>query len=193
MLGHLVEVVDLAPVEDPLAVGLGAGQHARVGAGRDQDDVALQLLADLAVGVRDLDAMGGEAADLVGEPPCPATIRTPSPARRAWMSADWAIARALTRSFTVARSTLTVAVGALQPEDGGVAHDVMAPAAAMRVLDGHAVGEHADAPDAVALDDGDLGPELGGDQRGLVAGRSAADDHDAGHGPFPGAEPTFGT
>ena len=31
------------------------------------------------------------------------------------------------------------------------------------------------------------GTELRGDQRGLVAGRSAADDHDAGHGSFPGA------
>jgi hypothetical protein len=52
----------------------------------------------------------------------------------------------------------------------------MAPAEAMKV------GEHAGAPDAVPLDDGDVGTELGGDERGLVAGRATADDHDAGHG-----------
>ena len=51
VLGHLLELVDVAPVEDPLAVGLGAGQHPRVGAGGDEDDVALQLLGDPAVGV----------------------------------------------------------------------------------------------------------------------------------------------
>jgi hypothetical protein len=45
-----------------------------------------------------------------------------------------------------------------------------------------AVGEHAGATQPVPLDDGDLGPELCGDQGGLVAGRSPADDHDAGHG-----------
>ena len=44
VLGHLREVVDVAPVEDPLAVGLGARQHARVGAGGDEDDVGLQRL-----------------------------------------------------------------------------------------------------------------------------------------------------
>ena len=45
-------------------------------------------------------------------------------------------------------------------------------------LAGHAVGEHRRAADAVGVDDGDLGAELGGDQGGLVAARAAADDDD---------------
>ena len=42
----------------------------------------------------------------------------------------------------------------------------------------HAVGEHAGPAEAVPLDDGDLGAELGGDQGRLVAARAAADDGD---------------
>ena len=82
-------------------------------------------------------------------------------------------------------------LGALQAEDGGVADGGHGAGGGDEGLRGDAVGEHAGAPDAVPLDDGDLGPELCGDQGGLVAGRSAADDHDAGHGSFPGAERTF--
>ena len=42
----------------------------------------------------------------------------------------------------------------------------------------HAVGEHRGAADAVGVDDGDVGAELGGDERGLVAAGAAADDDD---------------
>ena len=189
VLGHLLEVVDVAPVEDPLAVGLGAGQHARVGAGRDEDDVALQLLGDLR---RRRPATSTWCAarprTSSASRPCPETIRTPSPARRAWMSADWAMARPLTRWLTDARSRPTVARSApCSPRTAESRTDVMAPGGGDEGLGRDAVGEHAGAPDAVALDDGDLGTELRGDQRGLVAGRSAADDDDAGHGSFPGA------
>ena len=48
-------------------------------------------------------------------------------------------------------------------------------------LAGHAVGEHGRAAEPVAVDDGDLGAELGADERGLVPARSAADDHHARH------------
>jgi hypothetical protein len=83
-------------------------------------------------------------------------------------------------------------LGALQAEDGGVAHRCHGTGGGDEGLGRDAVGEHAGPTDAVPFDDGDLGTELRGDQRGLVAGRSAADDHDAGHGSFPGAERTFG-
>jgi hypothetical protein len=73
-------------------------------------------------------------------------------------------------------------VGAVQAEDGGLAHRRRRAGGRDERLRGHAVGQHAGAADAVALDHGDLGTELCGDQGGLVAGRSAADDHDAGHG-----------
>ena len=48
VLGQLLQVIELAPVQDSLAVGLGVGQHPRAGAGGDQHDVGPQL-ADGAV------------------------------------------------------------------------------------------------------------------------------------------------
>ena len=42
----------------------------------------------------------------------------------------------------------------------------------------HAVGEHRGAADAVAVDDGHRGAEVGGDERGLVAPGAAAEDDD---------------
>src|SRR3712207_9523561 len=51
VLGPLVEVVELLPVEDPLAVRLGGGQRPRRGAGRHQHGVGLEdLLAAVARG-----------------------------------------------------------------------------------------------------------------------------------------------
>ena len=43
---HLVEVVDLLPGEDPLAVGLRRRQRAGRGAGRDQDRVGAQICSE---------------------------------------------------------------------------------------------------------------------------------------------------
>ena len=51
---------------------------------------------------------------------------------------------------------------------------------AISVLLGTQSVSTAEPPSAVGVDDGDLGAELGGDQRGLVAARAAADDDDAG-------------
>ena len=48
-------------------------------------------------------------------------------------------------------------------------------------LAGHAVGEHRGAAEAVGVDDGHVGAELGGHQGGLVPARAAADDDDAIH------------
>ena len=52
-------------------------------------------------------------------------------------------------------------------------------------LAGHAVGEHRRAAEPVAVDDGHLGAELGRHQGGLVAARSATDDHDTSHAAHP--------
>ena len=57
----------------------------------------------------------------------------------------------------------------------------------MRVLEGTQSVSTLAPPMPSRSIDGDLRTELRGDQRGLVAGRSAADDDDAGHGSFPGA------
>ena len=54
---HLVEVVDLLPGEDPLAVGLRGLERARGGAGGDQDGVRLERLLGPAVDRGDHDLL----------------------------------------------------------------------------------------------------------------------------------------
>ena len=54
-------------------------------------------------------------------------------------------------------------------------------AVAIRVLLGHAVGEHRGAAEPVGVHDRDLGAELGGHQGRLVAAGSATDDHHTSH------------
>ena len=185
VLGHLVELVDVAPVEDPLAVRLGARQHARVGAGGDEDDVALQLVGHRALGVDDLHPVRGQPADLVGEPAL--TGDDPHALADQPLVDVGRLRHRQALDAVVDRGQVEPdrgQVGALQPEDGGVAHRRHGAGGGDERLGGDAVGEDAGAADAVPLDDGDLRTQLGGDQRGFVAGRSAADDHDAGHGSF---------
>ena len=43
----------------------------------------------------------------------------------------------------------------------------------------HAVGQHAGATEPVGVHDGDLRPELGGHQGGLIAARATTENHDA--------------
>src|SRR5207253_5886737 len=67
--GQLGQVVQLAPGEDALAVGFGAGEHAGQGAGGDQDRVGFYLLVacldraravQAAVPLDHLDVLGGD-------------------------------------------------------------------------------------------------------------------------------------
>ena len=168
---HLVEVVDLLPGQDPLAVRLGGGQRARRGAGGDQDGVGAQDLLG-AVGVSTTTRSGPARL------PRPWRTWTPSFSSRRAMSSLCAWASALTRWLTRARSTRTPSspdhhaelVGA-----GDVGHQL---GGRDQRLAGHAVGEHRRAAQPVGVDDRDLGAELGGDQGGLVAARAAADDDD---------------
>src|SRR6185437_16684597 len=66
VLGQLGEVVQLAPGEDALAVGLGVVEDAGGGAGGDEDDVGGEDLA-AAVGCAGLDRVQPARARLVGE------------------------------------------------------------------------------------------------------------------------------
>ena len=66
VLGQFGEVVELAPVQDALAVGHRVGQHARAGAGGDQHHVGLQH-ADLAVRCGDLHPVVRHAGHVVDE------------------------------------------------------------------------------------------------------------------------------
>jgi hypothetical protein len=179
VLRQLLELVELTPVEDALAVGDRAGQHARGGTGGDQDDVGGQLLG--AVLRRDGDLVGREAGLVVAE---------------AGFADDDADAFALDAGADVGglgqREALHPAVDGrevdarvghvgVDAELAQVVHLRQRARARDERLRGNAVVEDAGAAQAVALDDRDVGPVLGCDQRGFVTGRAPAHDHDPGH------------
>ena len=76
LLGQLVEVVDLLPGEDALAVGLRVGQHPRVRAGGDEHGVGLEPR-------RSPSAAGDHAARAVEPAGAARASRTPSRSSRA--------------------------------------------------------------------------------------------------------------
>ena len=179
VLGQLLQLVELAPVEDALAVGHRAGQDARGGAGGDQDDVGRQLLG--ALGRRHGDLVGREAGLFVAE---------------AGFADDDADAFALDAGADVGglgqREALDPAVHGREVDAGvgqvgvdaelaEVVHLRQRARARDERLRRDAVVEDAGAAQAVPLDDRDVGPVLGCDQRGFVAGRAPAHDHDPGH------------
>ena len=92
-LGQGVEVVDLLPGEDALAVGAGGVRDPRGGAGRDEHDVGLELL-----GARPTSRRAPRSGTSAG--PC-RRARAPRPPRGGWqMSALCAAASASTRRLT---------------------------------------------------------------------------------------------
>jgi hypothetical protein len=171
--GQLGQVVELPPVQDALAVGFGAGEHAGQRAGGDQDRVGLDLLlsgqdpagaVQAAVRGDHLDVLGGDpGGDVAGLSPGQVgdPLVQPHGVDRVQAAAGDAEARAPVEQRH--------RVGGL---DEG--------------LGGYAVGEHAGAAEPVRIDDGDVGAELGGDEGGLVAAGAAAEDRDSlawqGHG-----------
>ena len=155
VLGQLGEVVELAPGEDALAVGLGVVEHARGGAGGDQHDVGGEHLA-AAVGRAGLDGVQPRALGSSANAAVPRMIRTPSRSTRARTSADWAMARLLTRALTRGRSTPIASRSTVHAEVGGAAELDPHPGGGDERLGRDAVVEHAGAAHAVALDDGDV-------------------------------------
>ena len=120
--------------------------------------------------------------------PVPASTVTPSAARRAPMSRDCAAASARIRRLTAVSSATESETSSpswssrCTPRSDAVSNWLMKSAVEMRVLDGHAVGEHRGTADAVPVDHGHGGTEVGGDERGLVATGAAAEDHYGGFG-----------
>ena len=170
--GSSVERVDLGPGEDPLAVGLGVRQLARMGAGGEQDHVGVEgLLAVGGLGDHPVRSVQPAAADR------PARRSPAAPARRCRRTGAWPAPS--TRWLTAARSTWTTASaspGSLaapnrRPSSADSLTSVITSAVAIKVLDGHAVGEHRGAAEPVGVDQGDLATELAADQRRLVARR----------------------
>ncbi len=169
--GRLVERVDLLPGQDPLPVGHGRVERARRGAGRQQHGVRLERLL-----LAPVDRGGDDASARPSRRPRARSTRTPSRVSRRSMSADWACASRSTRSLTCSRS---VDQGPLEADAellglGHVGHQL---GRRDQGLAGHAVGEHRGAADAVGVDDGDVGPELGRHQRCFVPAGTATDHH----------------
>ena len=101
------------------------------------------------------------------------------------MSADWSAASFLTRLVDPGEvdddlvrgvALVVLEADAELRRPGQVGHQL---GGGDQGLAGDAVGHHRRPAEAVAVDHGHLGAELGGHQRGLVAAGSAADDHDA--------------
>ena len=155
--GTSVEVVDLLPGEDPLAVGLrrSAACAARHRSRRSTASASRISLA--AVGQVDHDPVGAvEAAAARGRP------ARPRGSSRRPMSEDWSAASCLTRSLTRPRSTTTWCAASpswsskLTPSSRRrreVGHQL---GGGDQGLAGHAVGEHRRAAEPVGVDDGDL-------------------------------------
>ena len=132
-LRQLVEVVDLLPGEDPLAVGLGAGRR-RAGAHRWRRGRRRRRTPRCCRRRRSRRRGTGPRGCRA-----PRTTRTPSRSRRAWMSSDWAAASRFTRSLTAARSTETRpgagrSAAMRTPRSPLSAARVITSAVAMRVL-----------------------------------------------------------
>ena len=115
--------------------------------------------------------------------PRPATSVTPSLRSWAAMSADCAPRQRLDAVVDLRQRDLGVLDVDVEAEIGRPAQLGAHAGRGDERLGRHAVAQHARAADAVGVDDGDLGDlgsAGGGDERRLVAGGPAADDHDAG-------------
>jgi hypothetical protein len=156
MLGQLVQVVELAPVQDPLTVGFGAGQDPRAGAGGDEHHVGLQGALP-AVVAGDLDGVGGQALHLVDQLTAPGDQR------------DTRVDELLGDVGGLGgRQPLDPLVDLVQRRRGVLELDGVAQVGGAAQLGAHTgrgderlgrdtVVEHAGTADAVGVDDGDVG------------------------------------
>ena len=168
--GGSVEVVDVAPGQDALAVGHRGGQRARRAAGGEQHDVGLDRL-DAPRRRRPPPRRGARARGWsAAKRPAPRDQRRrPRAPAASAMSSDCWRASALIRPLTAARSTdVSAPAAGAEPDPRRVAQRGDPVAGGDQRLARHAVGEHAGPAEPVAVDHGDLGAELRGDQRRLV-------------------------
>ena len=177
-LGEFVQVVDLGPVQDALAVRAGGGQLARVGADRQQDGVGLDGLG--ALGGQDLDGVvvqqppgADQDADVqVFQPGLDVLGLLPGQPQQAVV--DVLEVRAHRRGKVAAVDV------ELHAQLRGLHHAGHQVGGRDEGLGGHDVGQHRGAAESRTLDDGDLRPERGGHHGGFVAAGTSAEDGDAG-------------
>ena len=180
MFRQFGERVDLSPGEDPLPVGDRVRQDSRAGPGGDQHHIG-RVVGHRPVRTGHLDIVRGQPRVRVGEH------------RASFDESDPDVQQV---GPDVGR------LGQCQPghpaiDNGDVHRDLLGinhhPQAARRQhrcpptggcdegLGRHAVRQHAGAADPVPLDQRDVRAVLNRNERGLVAGGPAADDHDSGH------------
>jgi hypothetical protein len=186
MYGQFGEVIELAPIEDSLAVGHRVRQDPRPGSRRDQHDVRLQS-ADLAVRRGDLDPMMCKALHVVAQ--FAAAVHH-GDAVAQQLRADVGGLRPRQRLHPVVdlrQRDLGVLDRDVEPEPVGSSQLGADSRRCDERLRRHAVPQHARPTDSVGVDDGDL-CDVGATSRcnecGFIAGGAAADDHDPGSHAF---------
>ena len=132
VLGQLGQVVELAPVEDALAVGLGALDDARARARWRAARRRPRPSSVAVVGDVDLD----DVRPAAGRPSRARRVHALALRAGAVMSADCASASALTRALTSSTAVDHLAVGVHARRGRRARSDVIASLVAMKVLDG---------------------------------------------------------
>jgi hypothetical protein len=175
---QLVQVVDLRPVEDPLAVGPRGGQFARVRADGQQDGVRFNGFR--ALGRQDLDGLvvqelagAGQDADvLVFQAGLDVAGLLACEAQQAVI---YVLEIGAHHRHEVA--PVDVELHAQVPRLTDARHQVRRRD---QRLGRHDVGQHGGSAEAGALDDGDLGPQGGGNHGGFVPAGASAENCDSG-------------
>ena len=182
MARQLLQVVELAPVEDPLTVRLAAGKHPGrhpAPAGRRRSRTGAPRLVPPRA---DAHRPGARAADRGRR-----SRRPPRAAAARRMSSDCAAGERPDPAVQPRRVDRSPA-SSCSPSASAPSHAWCGPPLVdTSVLRRDAVGQHAGAADPVTLDDRDLRTQLDGDQRRLVARRSAAENRDSHRSQFSAA------
>ena len=172
LFGDLGQVVQLAPVQDPLAVGHRIGQHPGVRAHGQQHGVG----GDVPAAGPDR-ARAGQPPDVVDD--LDAFGRDPGrdvPGLGLGQRLDPAV-QPLRVGGRAGPGTVS-GTGQLDAQVGGAVQHGDRAGHLDQGLGRNAVGEHARATQAVAFGQRHVGPELRGDERGLVAAWPATDNRD---------------
>ncbi len=184
--GQLVQVVQLGPGEDPLAVRLGLREHPRGGPGRDEDGVGVERHVVDTVGCgHQHPRRSVEPAAAEDDPHALALEAGPDVRRlRRRERLDAGVHGREVDAVPQAVQPGRVERGAVEPdaELGRAVRDRHPLGGGDEGLRRDDVGEDGRPTQTGGLDDRHLGAEAATDQRGLVAARSAADDDDAGDG-----------
>jgi hypothetical protein len=175
--GRLVEVVDLFPGQDALAVRLGRRQRPRRRSGGEEHGIGVQ---GLGAPVRELDHDALGALEPATPPQHAHVLALQAPADVGGLVGGEGLDPLVDPAQVdrdLVRGVALVVLEA-QPElgrHGEVRHQLRGRD---QRLAGHAVGHHRRATQPVAVDHRHLGAELRRHQCRLVPARSPADDHD---------------